>query len=114
MNYQEWYELYSKEDIDPNELSANTFGLRVWNRQEQVISAIKEELRVSNLERSIFRNQLIQETQRREDAEKALKFYARKKSWNAYKEYNYIIKDSDGFDKFGGKKAREYFEKYKR
>ena len=30
MNYQEWYEEFSKE-MDPNELSVNTFGLLAWN-----------------------------------------------------------------------------------
>ena len=52
MKYQQWYELYSKENCDPNELSSNTFGLEAWNVQQQKI------------------DNLNQEKQRREDAEK--------------------------------------------
>ena len=48
-----------------------------------------------------------------EDANEVIEFYADKKNWFNYKEYSSITgKDEDSRDNKGGKKAREYQQKY--
>jgi hypothetical protein len=36
--YQDWYKKFSKESIDPNELSANAFGAIVWEAAQEAMA----------------------------------------------------------------------------
>ena len=47
--YQQWYNKFSISDIDPNELSANTFGTIVWDHKQKEIDELKA-LLVENIE----------------------------------------------------------------
>ena len=53
--------------------------------------------------------------QRLQEAEKVIEFYANKNSWDEEDWCNFSsgICDTDVSDRFGGKRAREYMEKYK-
>jgi hypothetical protein len=74
-----------------------------------------------NEEINILQEQLNQEKQRREDAEKCLEFYADNDTWsdNCYStELGYVLSLDDEFslnnyESSGGKRARAYFAKYK-
>ena len=42
MTYQEWYKDFSRTCMSPDYLSANTFGLIVWERKQEEIDFIKD------------------------------------------------------------------------
>lgn len=124
MTFDKWFREYCLNKTD----SCLDRDILRWAKPVLEIGYNKQDINEAPLEfkgsQSIL-DQLKQEKQRREDAEKALEFYAEKKNWrkdsqdfgssmsNIWQISGNDLYEQNEATQYGGATAKEHFEKYK-
>lgn len=102
--FQNWFENFSKEHIDPNELSANAFGLIVWEHQQEKIDTLeRDNKRLSKSFKSqcasyikacenngVYVSRFQQQQKIIQVLKEAVEFYGDYSSWDYGKEWNQL------------------------